>query len=63
MAKLITSFIICATALLFALYFSVTMRPQYVKIDCTIAEISPDIPPKAKEECRKLRTESIKNGK
>jgi len=24
-----------------------------VRIDCTWAEISPDIPPKAKEECRK----------
>ena len=31
--------------------------PDYVKrvyYDCRLAEISPDIPPKIKEECRKL---------
>lgn len=27
-----------------------------VRIDCSIAEISPDIPVWAKEECRKLRS-------
>ena len=63
MVKMITGFVLCAIALLLAIYFSAIMRPQYVRIDCTIAEISPDIPPKAKEECRKLRMESIKDGK
>jgi len=28
--------------------------------NCSIAEISPDIPIKVKEECRKLRTDKIK---
>lgn len=27
--------------------------------DCTWAEISPDIPPKVKEECRKIRSGKI----
>lgn len=31
--------------------------PRTVRIDCTIAEISPDIPVEAKEQCRKLRLE------
>ncbi len=30
-----------------------------VRIDCTWVEISPDIPPKAKEECRKKRSGRI----
>ena len=30
--------------------------PKYsVKYDCRIAEISPDVPAKVKEECRKLQ--------
>ena len=41
-------------------YWTVTHHHGPVRIDCTIAEISPDIPPKAKEECRKLRMENIK---
>ena len=31
-----------------------------VAYNCSIAEISPDFPPKAREECRKLRAESYK---
>lgn len=34
-------------------YWTATQPRTYVRIDCSIAEISPDIPPKAKEECRK----------
>lgn len=31
------------------------MQPRYtVKYDCRIAEISPDVPSKVKEECRKM---------
>jgi hypothetical protein len=30
------------------------MMPKTVRYDCSIAEISPDIPIKAKEQCRKL---------
>jgi hypothetical protein len=36
--------------------------PRTVRIDCSIAEISPDIPVWAKEECRKARLEKFKNG-
>ena len=27
-----------------------------VRYDCSISEISPDFPPKVKEECRKIRS-------
>jgi hypothetical protein len=36
--------------------------PRTVKVDCSIAEISPDIPVWIKEECRKLKSEKSKNG-
>jgi len=36
--------------------------PRTVRIDCSIAEVSPDIPVWAKEECRKARLEQLKNG-
>lgn len=36
--------------------------PRTVRIDCSIAEISPDIPVWAKEECRKQKREAVKNG-
>ena len=47
---------------LFAVYAAMVVTcshptPDYVKrvmYDCRIAEISPDVPPKVKEECRKL---------
>ena len=35
-------------------------QPRVKRIDCTWVEISPDIPVKAKEECRKLRMDNIK---
>lgn len=34
------------------------MQPEHFKkimYDCRVAEISPDVPPKVKEECRKLQ--------
>ena len=34
-------------------------RPSVKVYDCTIAEISPDIPVPVKEECRKLRSLKI----
>ena len=34
-------------------------RPMVKVYDCTIAEISPDIPVQVKEECRKLRSLKI----
>jgi hypothetical protein len=52
--KLITEilmFIICFVLLLLSI--SVNVSDEKI-IDCRIAEISPDIPVRAKEECRKL---------
>jgi hypothetical protein len=48
--------VVFAAVLLMCVLF-VTMLPRHgtVAIDCRIAEISPDIPVWAKEECRKLR--------
>jgi hypothetical protein len=34
-------------------YVVAKQENRTVRIDCTWVEISPDIPPKAKEECRK----------
>ena len=43
---------IAVIASLAAMFF----QPRYptIKYDCRVAEISPDVPPKVKEECRKL---------
>jgi hypothetical protein len=37
-------------------------QPRYptVKYDCRIAEISPDVPPAVKEQCRQLMQKSVK---
>lgn len=36
-------------------------RTGQVVYNCTMAEISPDFPPKARDACRKLRLENFKN--
>ena len=38
-----------------AVQFIQPPRFKEVMYDCRIAEISPDVPPKVKEECRKLQ--------
>jgi hypothetical protein len=40
-------------------YAIMTNQPRTVIYNCSIAEISPDFPPKAREECRKLRADKI----
>jgi len=45
--------VVVAMLFLLAIILGVAPRKQVV-IDCRIAEISPDIPVWAKEECRKL---------
>ena len=42
-------FVVASIAVMF-------FQPRYptIKYDCRLAEISPDIPPQVKEECRKL---------
>jgi hypothetical protein len=49
--KFITLFFLVVASIA-AMFF----QPRYptIKYDCRIAEISPDVPPKVKEECRKL---------
>jgi hypothetical protein len=47
--------IILGGSLIALLYGINTALPHETKIDCRIAEISPDIPLAAKEECRKLQ--------
>jgi hypothetical protein len=44
----------------YAGYFYLLPKHGEVVYNCSIAEISPDIPIKVKEECRKLRMEQIK---
>lgn len=47
------------TALCVCLYMLFTIpMPTQRTYDCRIAEISPDFPPKVKEECRKLYANS-----
>jgi len=43
---------VCMLGLLYGINL---MLPTTVRYDCRIAEISPDMPIKAKEQCRKLR--------
>lgn len=43
-----------------AIFFAYLPKHGVVVYNCTWAEISPDIPIKVKEECRKLRMEKIK---
>ena len=49
--KFITLFFVVVASIA-AMFF----QPRYptIKYDCRIAEISPDVPLKVKEECRKL---------
>lgn len=52
----IAVFVAVCASLVVQCYHPLT-APERAKIfyDCRIAEISPDIPPKVKEECRKLQ--------
>jgi hypothetical protein len=40
-------------------YVLAKQENRTVRIDCTWVEIQPDIPPKAREECRKKRSGRI----
>lgn len=40
-------------------YFTLPKKGDVVVYNCSISEISPDYPPKVKEECRKLRAENF----
>jgi hypothetical protein len=47
--------IVLGSALVGILYGIHTVLPQEAVYNCSIAEISPDVPVKVKEECRKQR--------
>jgi len=51
--KLIVGVILAMLLQVAIIYWAVQQSKTTVRIDCTWAEISPDIPLKAKEECRK----------
>lgn len=50
--------LIVISAIMFAI---ITYPPegQPRRYDCTWVEISPDVPPKVREECRKLRSNKV----
>ena len=53
-------FFVVLAVIVFAGYIYFLPKHGTVVYNCSIAEISPDYPPKVKEECRKLRMEQIK---
>lgn len=55
--KIIVAVLIIIVALI--MIYSDVGSNRVVVYDCRIAEISPDFPIKAREECRKLRMEHI----
>ena len=57
--KLIIALVFLAI-LAMAVVFAYLPKHGTVVYNCTWAEISPDIPVKVKEECRKLRMDKIK---
>jgi hypothetical protein len=59
--KLVIVLLIILVVLSF--YYTLTDDNREVVYDCRMAEISPDFPLKAKEECRKLRMEHIPRDK
>jgi hypothetical protein len=44
---------------LWSLFFSIMPRGNVIVYDCTIAEISPDIPIEVKKKCREARSGRI----
>jgi hypothetical protein len=52
-------YIVCITFVFFLTYFTLPKHGE-VMYNCTWVEISPDIPLKVKEECRKKLAERIK---
>ena len=55
MIKYIIGFVVACVLWMFLL--SQVEMPEYRVYDCGMAEWHPDIPPKVKEECRKLRSQ------
>jgi hypothetical protein len=51
----IVVFVVLVVTLWVGMFFIAKHLPRKVTYDCSIAEISPDMPLEAKMECRKLR--------
>ena len=56
-AIVVIAFFIAVPILFFVLLPA--RQSEGVWVDCTWAEINPDMPPKIKEECRKLRSKKL----
>ena len=56
--ELLLLVIACAIVFAGAIMF-MPKKGDVVRYDCSIAEISPDIPLEVKEKCRKLRAEKL----
>lgn len=61
--KIFASYALLLTIAIFYLGVMITLMqvPRTVVYDCRIAEISPDFPIEAREQCRKLRSEKLKH--
>jgi hypothetical protein len=56
-------YIIVLVALIIAIGIAVLTLPRkgdVVVYNCSLSEISPDFPPEVREQCRKLRAETVK---
>ena len=56
--ELLLLVVACAIVFVGAIMF-MPKKGDVVRYDCSIAEISPDIPLEVKEKCRKLRAEKL----
>lgn len=54
--------LIAVMASIAMMFFQPTTLPERTRVfyDCRIAEISPDVPPLVKQECRKLQERKLK---
>jgi hypothetical protein len=57
MIKIIFGFVLACC--LWVIFLFTIKIPEYIIYDCRIAEISPDIPPKAKEQCRNMNMKPL----
>ena len=57
--KIVTAILIVIVVII--MLYTDFSGPRVVVYDCGMAEWHPDIPPKAKEECRRLRSEELKS--
>lgn len=55
--KLVVKWLLLIGGMIFWFFVAVSyLQPDEVIYNCELAEISPDFPPEARNECRKLRS-------